>query len=68
MEIYDTLIKIPKKDEENFETIKKSSINKNSKYIIYKTDPRLLKKLLMGPRFAHWNNAEIGSHIRFLET
>jgi UDP-MurNAc hydroxylase len=65
VEIYDTLIKIPKKDDENFETIKKSSINKNSQYIIYKTDPRLLKMLLMGPRYAHWNNAEIGSHIRF---
>lgn len=22
-------------------------------------------KLLMGPRYAHWNNAEIGSHLKF---
>jgi len=21
--------------------------------------------LLMGPRYAHWNNAEIGSHLNF---
>ena len=28
-------------------------------------DSRLLKWLLMGPRFAHWNNAEIGSHIKY---
>ena len=25
----------------------------------------LLKKILMGPRHAHWNNAEIGSHILY---
>ena len=29
-------------------------------------NPRLLRSLLKGPRFAHWNNAEIGSHINFL--
>jgi UDP-MurNAc hydroxylase len=28
-------------------------------------DPKLLKRLLMGPKWAHWNNAEIGSHIQF---
>ena len=26
---------------------------------------KLLKKLLMGPKFAHWNNAEIGSHVNY---
>lgn len=34
-------------------------------YIIYKLDPKLLKRILKGPRYAHWNNAEIGSHIRY---
>lgn len=29
-------------------------------------DRRLLARVLNGPRFAHWNNAEIGSHIAFL--
>ena len=28
-------------------------------------DHNLLHRLLMGPRFAHWNNAEIGSHLRY---
>ena len=28
-------------------------------------DHNLLHRLLRGPRFAHWNNAEIGSHLRF---
>jgi UDP-MurNAc hydroxylase len=37
----------------------------SSRYVIYETDIRLLKRLLMGPKFAHWNNAEIGSHLKF---
>ncbi|MDF2178307.1 MBL fold metallo-hydrolase [Aliiglaciecola sp. CAU 1673] len=28
-------------------------------------DVRLLDLLLKGPRYAHWNNAEIGSHLHF---
>ncbi|WP_102108574.1 MBL fold metallo-hydrolase [Oceaniglobus roseus] len=28
-------------------------------------DRRLLQQLLKGPRFAHWNNAEIGSHLHY---
>jgi UDP-MurNAc hydroxylase len=45
---------------------KTDSINTLSKrYVRYETDPRLLKNLLLGPEFAHWNNAEIGSHVKF---
>ena len=29
-------------------------------------DHNLLHRLLRGPRFAHWNNAEIGSHLHFV--
>lgn len=36
-----------------------------SKYIKMTVDPRLLMRILNGPRHAHWNNAEIGSHIQF---
>ena len=39
--------------------------NKSKKYVSYETDIRLLKRLLMGPQYAHWNNAEIGSHLKF---
>ncbi len=39
--------------------------NKSIKYVSYETDIRLLKRLLMGPQYAHWNNAEIGSHLKF---
>lgn len=29
-------------------------------------DHNLLHRLLRGPRYAHWNNAEIGSHLKYL--
>tara|TARA_Y100001973_G_C5205316_1_gene341074 strand:- start:2133 stop:3464 length:1332 start_codon:yes stop_codon:yes gene_type:complete len=38
---------------------------KDNKYIKYKVHFKLLNRLLKGPRYAHWNNAEIGSHIKF---
>lgn len=34
-------------------------------FIIIKVDHNLLHRLLRGPRFAHWNNAEIGSHLTY---
>jgi UDP-MurNAc hydroxylase len=33
-----------------------------------KVDPRLLHRILSGPKHAHWNNAEVGSHIEFYRT
>ena len=35
------------------------------KFLEIYTDPKLLKRLLQGPKYAHWNNAEIGSHLMF---
>lgn len=46
-----------------FDFVNKVDDNKN--YVVYKLDPRLLYNILRGPRYAHWNNAEIGSHIKF---
>jgi len=34
-------------------------------YFEIKLDKRLLKRALMGPQYAHWNNIEIGSHAFF---
>jgi UDP-MurNAc hydroxylase len=34
-------------------------------FVKIKLDNRLLFKLLNGPKFSHWNNAEIGSHLQF---
>ena len=45
--------------------IKNEKVEEKFKYIIFELDSRLLKWLLNGPKYAHWNNAEIGSHIRF---
>jgi UDP-MurNAc hydroxylase len=36
-----------------------------SKYHRFQLDPRLLKRVLMGPRFANWNNIEIGALLNF---
>lgn len=50
----------------NFSVIDSDDIeNKSDKYVSITTDIRLLKRLLLGPKFAHWNNAHIGSHVRF---
>ena len=45
--------------------IKSDKIDEKSKYIIFELDAKLLKWLLNGPKYAHWNNAEIGSHIKY---
>ena len=37
----------------------------NQNYVMIKLDKKLLKQILKGPKFAHWNNAEVGSHINF---
>ena len=45
--------------------IKNEKVEEKFKYIIFELDSRLLKWLLNGPKYAHWNNAEIGSHIKY---
>jgi len=34
-------------------------------YVEFTVDPRLLARILRSPRLAHWNNASLGSHIRY---
>ena len=38
---------------------------KDEPSVSFKVNSKLLSRLLKGPRFAHWNNAEIGCHILF---
>jgi len=38
---------------------------KDDRFVSYKLDFKLLFRILKGPKSAHWNNAEIGSHIEF---
>lgn len=42
-----------------------NSINNFTPRIEYNLSNKLLKRILKGPRYAHWNNAEVGSHIKF---
>lgn len=48
---------------DGYDVIDTKEIEKLSKYMIFSLDKRLLKRALMGPKFAHWNNIELGSHI-----
>jgi UDP-MurNAc hydroxylase len=41
------------------------SMDRDRPFVKISLDRKLLKRLLSGPRFAHWNNAEIGSHLDF---
>ena len=66
----DIFIKVNEKSlrlstDNKLQIVNTCDIKKFSKYVTYQTDLRLLKFLLMGPKYAHWNNAEIGSHIKF---
>ena len=57
-------LEIEKFDPEEYWSVQGNFLNKD-KHVIYKLNPNLLKNILKGPKYAHWNNAEIGSHIRF---
>ena len=49
---------------ENYKVVDESDMKKSS-FVSYRVDTRLLARILKGPKYAHWNNAEIGSHIMF---
>lgn len=50
---------------EGFAFVAEDVLRTEERYVLFRTDPRLLLWLLKGPRYAHWDNAEIGSHIEF---
>ena len=64
LDIGNKMIEIDNK-KNNLNVINSESLEKRKKFVKYKLDNKLLKKILMGPKYAHWNNAEIGSHIQF---
>ena len=41
------------------------SIDKSVPYLSLSLPTKLLKRILLGPKYAHWNNAEIGSFITY---
>lgn len=52
-------------NNENFNIFSKDEMPEFDYYVKLNVDPRLLKWILKGPKYAHWNNAEVGSHIIF---
>ena len=50
---------------DGYELVSNEKMEKIDKYLSVEVDTRLLYWLLQGPKKAHWNNAEIGSHIQF---
>jgi UDP-MurNAc hydroxylase len=52
-------------DGNGYRYIGEKQIRTLDHYVKLSLDRRLLKRILRGPAFAHWNNAEIGSHIRY---
>ena len=51
-------------DGNDFKILEVDRINE-TEYVKLTVDNRLLKWILLGPKYAHWNNAEVGSHIKF---
>ena len=43
----------------------KNELKNLNNFVKLKLDQRLLKLILSGPKFAHWDNADIGSHISY---
>lgn len=50
---------------QGFNVFLNSEARKFSKFVRITVDPRLLKWLFLGPAYAHWSNAEIGSHVTY---
>lgn len=60
--LYDEYIKISNNKNE-VSIVNKIDTDKD--YLCMRLDEKLLLDILKGPKFAHWNNADIGSHIKF---
>ncbi|HWB11579.1 MAG TPA: MBL fold metallo-hydrolase [Pirellulales bacterium] len=52
-------------DGRGFDVVAEDKALRADPFVLFRTDPRLLMWLLKGPAYAHWDNAEIGSHIEF---
>ena len=49
----------------SYKIVSNLNIDTIKRFVKISLDKRLLLRILKGPRFAHWNNAEIGSHLKF---
>lgn len=48
-----------------YEIVEVNTYKKLNNFLRISLDSRLLFRILKGPKYAHWNNAEIGSHLTF---
>lgn len=53
-------------NDKGFSVVDQKDTDDEVNYVTMTVDPRLLYLILKGPKFAHWNNAEIGSHIEYV--
>ena len=51
-------------DGSGYDVINNVDFN-DERFVSYKLNFKLLYRIFRGPKHAHWNNAEIGSHIEF---
>lgn len=58
-------IMINLKEDTSIEIVRSNFYKNTNSFVRISLDQRLLFRLLKGPKFAHWNNAEIGSHLNF---
>ena len=65
LKLVDERIAVISCNGEGYELTSSKELKKIREFISIDTDSRLLYWLLQGPRKAHWNNAELGSHIQF---
>jgi len=56
---------IPLSKKGDWSVAVQDKVDDSGPFIKMTVDARLLKRILEGPKYAHWNNAEIGSHITF---
>ena len=52
-------------EKTSYKIMDKFDLVNEERFVKIALDFRLFLRILKGPKFAHWNNAEIGSHITF---
>lgn len=66
IEISDTnFLVINLEKDASYKLLDKLDYGKIDCYVKISLDRRLFFRILKGPRYAHWNNAEIGSHLTY---
>jgi UDP-MurNAc hydroxylase len=63
IEIFKDKLLIMTANGNGYKIIEKNELTEYEKYVKISLDNKLLMRILKGPAYAHWNNAEIGSHL-----